>query len=152
MKTLANPRCEHEIKERLQKLRPETPRRWGKMSASQMVCHLADGFRMYMGLRQVSDESNPFMRTTVKWVALWTPIPWPHGFKTVPELDQALAGTAPVDFARDIDELLRLMDRMTARPKDFKWQTHPHFGNLSDREWMRLGYLHANHHLRQFGF
>jgi hypothetical protein len=69
----------------------------------------------------------------------------------VPELDQDRAGSAPGEFRQDVNELLRLMNRMAARPKDFKWQPHPHFGSLSDREWMRLGYLHVNHHLLQFG-
>lgn len=152
MKTLSDPKCQHEIKARLQSLRPDTPRRWGKMSAPQMVCHLADGFRMYMGLRQVADDSSPLMRSALKWVALWAPMQWPHGFRTAPELNQAAgAGTAASEFRQDVDELLRLMDRMAARPKDFDWQAHPHFGQLSEREWMRLGYLHANHHLRQFG-
>jgi hypothetical protein len=151
MKTLADPKCQQEIRTRVQALRPEMPRKWGKMSASQIVCHLADGFRMYMGLRPVADDSNPLMRTAVKWIAIWAPIPWPHGFRTVPELDQDCAGTAPSEFRQDVDELLRLMNRMTARPKDFDWQAHPHFGQLSEPEWMRLGYLHVNHHLRQFG-
>jgi hypothetical protein len=25
------------------------------------------------------------------------------------------------------------------------------FGPMSERDWMRWGYLHADHHLRQFG-
>ncbi len=29
--------------------------------------------------------------------------------------------------------------------------THPYFGNLTKWEWMRWAYLHADHHLRQFG-
>jgi len=151
MKTLADSKCRHEIETRLDRLRPDTPRRWGKMSAPQMVCHLAYGFRLYMGLRSAADQSSPFLRTVVKWIAIWVPIPWPHGFRTVPELDQNRWGTAPGDFRRDVDEVLRLMNHMAAQPRDFTWQAHPHFGRLSDVEWMRLGYLHVNHHLRQFG-
>jgi hypothetical protein len=67
MKTLADPKCRQGIETRLAGLRPDTPRRWGKMSAPQMVCHLADGFRMYMGLRPVAHDLNLFMRTAVKW-------------------------------------------------------------------------------------
>jgi uncharacterized protein DUF1569 len=121
------------------------------MTAEQVICHLADGFRMYMGLRPVADDSSSLMRTAGKWVALWAPLPWPHGFRTVPELDQERDGTAPSQFPRDVDDLLSLMNRMITRPRDFTWQAHPHFGSLSEVEWMRLGYLHVNHHLRQFG-
>jgi hypothetical protein len=39
-----------EIIARLQGIRPTSLRLWGKMSVHQMVCHLSDGFKMYMGL------------------------------------------------------------------------------------------------------
>jgi hypothetical protein len=28
---------------------------------------------------------------------------------------------------------------------------HPMFGAMTTLEWMRWGYLHTDHHLRQFG-
>jgi hypothetical protein len=28
---------------------------------------------------------------------------------------------------------------------------HPIFGRMTEAEWMRWGYLHTDHHLRQFG-
>jgi len=36
-------------------------------------------------------------------------------------------------------------------PRDYSWGEHPHLGAMSEREWMRLAYLYADHHLRQFG-
>jgi hypothetical protein len=39
----------------------------------------------------------------------------------------------------------------TRQPRDFQWQVHPQFGKMSEKEWMRLGYLHMDRHLRQFG-
>ena len=57
----------------------------------------------------------------------------------------------PIGFDSDLRELQDLMDRFTRQPKDFQWQPHPHFGCMIDREWMRLAYLHVDHHLRQFG-
>ena len=70
----------------------------------------------------------------------------------MPELDQqAGGGTSPVEFARDKRELRALLERFTKQPPDFSWGEHPHFGAMSEREWMRLAYLHADHHLRQFG-
>ena len=29
--------------------------------------------------------------------------------------------------------------------------SHPMFGPMTPEDWMRWGYLHADHHLRQFG-
>ncbi len=151
MKNLLSPRDKEEIIARLQAVRPTSPRLWGKMSAQQMVCHLTDGVRMYMGLKPVRLVPVPFPRTLVKWVALWVPIPWPKGFKTAPELDQQVAGTPPAEFDSDMRELRSLVDRFTQQPRDFHSQPHPHFGQMSDKEWSRLAYLHMDHHLRQFG-
>ena len=151
MKTLRLEGCHEELGARLRQLRPDTPRRWGKMSSPQMISHLADGFRSYLGLRPVTDVSTLFLRTVVKWAALWVPLGWPHGFRTAPELDQECSGSRPGEFDRDLEEVLQLMTRMTRRPRDFEWPSHPLFGQLSESAWMRLGYLHVDHHLRQFG-
>jgi hypothetical protein len=40
MKTLLNRRDKEEIIARVQAVRPTSPRRWERMSAHQMVCHL----------------------------------------------------------------------------------------------------------------
>lgn len=121
------------------------------MTAHQMVCHLADACRMFMGTTTVDRRANLAERSVLKWLALWAPVPWPHGFRTVPEIDQEANGTPPSVFEGDREELLTLMSRMIEKPRPFAWQTHPHFGDLSEREWMRLAYLHTDHHLRQFG-
>jgi hypothetical protein len=151
MKTLLNLKDKEEIIARLHLVRPTSPRLWGKMSAHQMVCHLSDGFRMYMGLKSVNPVSLPYPRRLVKWIALWVPIAWPKGFKTAPELDQQGAATPPAEFDNDMRELGTLVDRIARKPRDFEWQPHPQFGQMSDKEWMRLAYLHTDHHLRQFG-
>jgi hypothetical protein len=54
-------------------------------------------------------------------------------------------------FAANLRELQNLVDHFARQPRDFEWQPHPHFGRMSDAEWMRLAYLHMDHHLRQFG-
>ena len=150
MKTLQNPTDKQQIISRLGAVRPTSSRLWGKMSAHQMVCHLSDGFRMYMGLKPANPARLPYPRSVLKWIALWAPLPWPKGFKTVPEVDQQSGGTRPEEFDEDMRELRNLVNRFTQQPRDFQWQPHPHFGRMSDREWMRLAYLHMDHHLRQF--
>src|SRR5260370_20949438 len=102
METLLSPKDKEEIIARLEALRPTSPRRWGKMSAHQMVCHLTDGFRMYMGLKHVSPARLPYPSSLVRWVALSVPISWPKGFKTVPELHQQVRGSPPAEFEHDI--------------------------------------------------
>jgi len=44
-----------------------------------------------------------------------------------------------------------MIERVTYPQKDFQWRRHPLFDEMSERDWMRWGYLHADHHFRQFG-
>ena len=151
MKTLARERCKREIVRRLRTVRPDSARRWGRMSAHQMICHLSDSCRMATGQKPVSDASGRLQRTLVKWIALYLPLPWPPGILTRPEIDQQFAGTRPVDFAADVAELEVFLELITTREQGFDWPVHPIFGRMSQRAWLRWAYLHTDHHLRQFG-
>jgi hypothetical protein len=151
MKTLAGPKDKEEILQRLRSVRPESVRKWGRMSAHQMICHLADSFRGAMGDKPLSEVPGFMPRKFIKWVALDVPVAWPKGVQTRPEIDQERGGTPPAEFAADVRELERLFERFARSPRDFSWQPHPIFGAMSERDWMRWGYLHMDHHLRQFG-
>jgi len=151
MKTLAREHCKAEIIRRLRTVRPESARRWGRMSAHQMVCHLSDSFRMMIGQKAVSDAPGWLPRTMMKWIALYLPLPWPPGILTRPEIDQQCAGTTPLDFAADIAELETLLELITTPEKSFDRRSHPIFGTMSYAAWLRWAYLHTDHHLRQFG-
>ncbi len=151
MKTLANPEDEREILERLRAIRPASQRHWGKMNVAEMVCHLSDALRVSMGERAAKPVSNWFSRSIMKWVAFGLPIQWPHGVRTVPECHAGMGGTNPAEFESDLTELRALFERFARQPRSFELQAHPIFGTLTEKEWMRWGYLHMDHHLRQFG-
>jgi len=151
MKTLARHCDRAEILQRLRAVRPESARRWGRMSAHQMVCHLSDSFRVVTGQKPVSHSTGLLQRTIVKWSALYLPLPWPAGIPTRPEIDQELGGTKPVDFGQDVAQLEALLEYITTQTRPFEWQLHPIFGRMSESAWLRWGYLHVDHHLRQFG-
>ncbi len=121
------------------------------MSAQQMVCHLGDGCRMATGEKAVSAATGPFRGALVKWIVLYGPLRWPPGIPTSPELDQRCGGTIPGDFAADAARLEALLDGLVTRPHALDWPAHPVFGRMSRRDWLRWAYLHADHHLRQFG-
>ena len=154
--TLGSAADKQQIIARLQKIQPSSARQWGKMSAPQMICHLADSFRVTTGeklweLTRVQVTPIPMPAWFVKWVALDLPFPWPRGTPTRPEVDSESGGTRPSAFETDRQELLRLLERFTRQPRDFQWQPHPIFGPMSEAEWMRWGFLHMDHHFRQFG-
>lgn len=151
MKTLANPADKQNVTARLAKIQPDRRALWGRMSAHQMVCHLSDSFLAVMGEKYVSPATGLLQRSIVKWVALYAPIPWPKGVPTRPEMDQFAGGSAPKEFESDRQVLLALIDRFSNPARDFEWSPHPIFGGMPDPEWLRWGYLHTDHHLRQFG-
>jgi hypothetical protein len=151
VKTLARERDKEEILVRLRAIRPESRRRWGRMSAHQMLCHLADSFRMLLGGRAVRPTTGLPQRTLLKWTVLYAPLRWPAGIVTSPEIDQEREGTRPVGFEADVAQVEALLDEVTARTRDLHGRSHPVFGRMSDGAWLRWAYLHTDHHLRQFG-
>lgn len=151
MKSLSNSGDKTEVLERLTRLKSDSHALWGKMNAHEMICHLNDSFKCATGEKTAVFVGNIFSRTVIKWMALKAPRQWPQGFKTRPEMDQHIGGTKPVEFEADRKELERMVERFTSNNHDFKWHWHPVFGDMTIEEWYRWGYLHMDHHLRQFG-
>jgi hypothetical protein len=153
MKTLARDRDAAEVLRRLGTVRHDSVGLWGRMSAHQMVCHLSDGYRLVTGALTSPLVATPLPRPVMKWVALYIPVRWPTGIATTPELDQAAGcGTRPIDFPADVAELERLLATIAAeRSGRLTGIVHPIFGAMSEPAWLRWAYLHADHHLRQFG-
>jgi hypothetical protein len=151
MKSLARPRDRDELIQRLRRLRPDSVRRWGRMSAHQMVCHLNDSLLLATGQRAVSHAITLPSRTIIKWIALYLPLRWPPGILTRPEVDQEAGGTRPAAFRADVARQEALMEEVIAQRGKLHGSVHPIFGGMSERAWLRWAYLHTDHHLRQFG-
>jgi hypothetical protein len=149
MKTLFNIADRKDVLDRLNAVRPESERRWGNMSAHEMICHLSDSFRAALGEKPISKSTTLFKRTIYKWAALWLPFHWPHGIMTRPEMDQRLGGTPAAEFVSDLEKLRILFDRFCNSEGEFA--AHATLGQMSRTERMRHAYLHMDHHLRQVG-
>jgi hypothetical protein len=133
---------------RLNKLHDKRPRAWGKMSAHEMLCHLADAFAVALGERPATSQQTWMNRTVVKYAALHTSVAWPKSTKTMPEVDQMIGGTKPADFERDRERAIALLRRFVE--PGARYGPHPMFGTLTREEWLVWGYRHTDHHLRQF--
>jgi hypothetical protein len=151
MRTLARRGDKDELVRRLRLLRPDSARRWGRMSVHQMVCHVGDCFDMALGVKPVEPAKGLVPPVVVKWIALHVPLRWPSGIRTSPEVDPERDGTRPAEFAADLARALDLLDRVGGEGTGFGGRRHPVFGRMSDAEWRRWAYLHTDHHLRQFG-
>jgi hypothetical protein len=135
---------------RVERVRPDSPRRWGRMTPHQMICHLSDSLRATLGEWTQPAHRLPPMRTLVRFVAFNLPFRWPHGVRTARELDAERDGTQPVEFERDRAELVGLLRRV-ASADPARLPPHPLWGAMSRGMTGRYVWRHTDHHLRQFG-
>jgi hypothetical protein len=148
VKTIADPRVLDGLVRRLEGLTPATPRRWGTLSAHEMLCHLADASASV--LTRPAGDVAPARRVR-KLLALYTAIPWPHGLRTPPNVDQRIGGTPPAGFALDRERAIAGLRALGSAPANAFPTTHGLLGAMIPRDWRRWGYRHTDHHLRQFG-
>jgi hypothetical protein len=150
MRSILDESDRRQILRRLDAVSEEDAARWGRMSVSQMVCHLADQIRLLLGEMTARDRSRWFYRFLIKPLVLRGLLGIPRGgLRTFAEVDQASGGGTP---ATDLES-----DKATVRRKidDFlvARKLHPHamMGPLTRAEWGVMIHLHMDHHLRQFG-
>jgi Protein of unknown function (DUF1569) len=152
MKTIAAPGVAAALATRLAALRPDTPRRWGTLTAGEMLCHLADSGASVLGQRPRSGPpALAASRRFVKWASLYTALPWPKDVKTRASVDPRLGGTRPGDFEEDRRRVIAGLAELSAAPAAAFAAAHLYFGAMSRRDWQRWAYRHVDHHLRQFG-
>lgn len=144
MPTLLDPAARAELVQRLRRVTPDAARRWGRMTAPQMICHLADHMRVGLGEIPVRDVSNAFGRTVLKWLAVDLPLRWPHGLRTAREMQSS----PPTDWDSDVGAVEGLIERVAMGGAA---GVHPLYGPLTPHVWARLSWKHIDHHLRQFG-
>lgn len=146
MKSLWNEGDRRELQGRLWRLQPEAERRWGGMTAPQMLAHLSDAMRMALGELTCTPKHLPIRYSPLKQLIVYW-LPFPQGAPTAPEL----LGRTPASWDGEVADLIQLMDRLGGQPANRRFPDHPGFGPLSRRAWGVLGYRHTDHHLRQFG-
>ena len=137
MKSLKNVACRSETLRRIGSLSPDSRRQWGKMTASQMVCHLGDSYQMASGERPAKNRSSLTTRTWLRWRFLYLPVPWPRGLPTSPRNDAQGDGTQPTEFASDMDRLRRVFEVFVRTAVAGHCDRHPLFGALTPSEWLR---------------
>jgi hypothetical protein len=149
MKTLNNSEDRLSIRQRLAAVRPEDERQWGIMSAPEMLWHVRGAFRAAMCEIESSPIATPIAPLELKSIALWSSTQWKPNFWTIPALKRDAPTMLVGNFEQDLAETLAEMDRF-CKPNQARGD-HAFFGTMSFSDWMRWGYLHTDHHLRQFG-
>ncbi len=149
-RSLVYPADADAIVARLEQFTPEATRRWGTMTASEALCHLSDAFRPALGELDPPEFRVFGLRGAVpKWFALSAPLPWPHGIRGPAQVDPRKLGAKPGSFDSDRARTVAMTRRLIAEASDDR--AHPMFGPMTRGDWLRWGWLHLDHHLRQFG-
>ena len=148
MKSLASAEVLSETRARLLKVSADDRALWGRMTAMQMIRHLGCSYEVALGERPVRSMKGA-APGVVKFVALRTGLPWPKNLSTTPELVAALEECPEAGFSELVSVAVAKMEAVASGSR---WaESHPMFGGMTAKDWMRWGYLHADHHLRQFG-
>jgi len=147
MKNLFEASTVEEVISRIERLRADAPRQWGKMDVAQMMAHCTAALEMASGkfvakrtlLGRILGPRFRHLLTDEK--------PMPRNSPTAKELR-----VSSCDFDRE-RQRLRECVRQFQRGGESHCTKHPHpfFGPLTPNEWSTGMYKHLDHHLRQFG-
>ncbi len=151
MKTVADGHVLHTLVARLRTVSSQNERRWGTLSAHEMLCHLGDATAMVLGTRPRQEPPPVRTRRIVKLLGLWCPIPWPRGWSANPAHDPKRDGTRPSEFAADLARAIDGLQGIAKAAHGDLEPVHGFFGTMSVHDWQRWAYRHTHHHLRQFG-
>ena len=141
-----------EVFSRIQKLTNESKGKWGRLSAPQMIRHLAEACRLAFDEFPITDQSTFFTRTIAKWIFLSNIKPPGREkgkIKTLAEVDIVELKTTIAEMQIEKENYKTLVERMVNTPELSK--KHPLFGKMSRKDWGLLTYAHADYHLTQFG-
>jgi len=133
---------------RLDALGPDSRPRWGRMNASQMICHLTDAVESSFAASPHTPAAGPLTWPPLKQLIIYV-LPWPRGkLQSPPDL----LVTKPSTWTQDTARFRQAVERVAARgPSDRAWPASDVFGPLSRHDWGALLRTHINHHFRQFG-
>jgi Protein of unknown function (DUF1569) len=150
MKNILQEHTYLELENRIQKLTPQSKRRWGKMRVEQMLAHCEDQIRLALGEKQPHEQPNFFNRNVMKYFGLWLPRIPLRNLKAPVDMNQKYYGTISSNINTEQQNLIELLNTFRATKEDFILQPHPMYGKLNRNQWGRFMYVHIDHHLRQF--
>lgn len=152
MSTIAEPEVLAGLVTRLARLTPDRPRKWGTLTPAEMLCHLGDAGDSVLG-RRVPPGPLPSGKPNriVKWLAIYSPMPWPKGVETRPGVNPHKEGTRPGDFETDRARVVAGLRAISTAGDEELALAHFLFGPMTRKDWQRHAYRHVNHHLTQFG-
>lgn len=147
MKTFFDPAAQKELRERLNKLTPQTQAQWGKMNVAQMLAHCSKGLQVPVGDLKVKPI---FLRHIGRF------------FKSLAVNDKPFSKNSPTaaeflikddrNFDVEKGNFMTAFNKLAAGGEQgVTVSEHAFFGPMTAAEWGFLMYKHSDHHFRQFG-
>lgn len=148
MKNLFETATLDELKNRLERLTPESERGWGKMSTAQMLTHCAIWMETAEGQTSLPRSWIGYIFGPLAKRSVLSEAPIRRNMPS----DKNFIVNGERDFASERERLKASMERFAMGGPE-KCTKHPHsfFGPMTPYEWARLAYKHLDHHFRQFG-
>jgi hypothetical protein len=147
MRSLLDPTDRQRLFDRFHTLGPDTPGRWGRMSASNMLAHLCDQMRHTVGDVPTRLRLGPLRIPGIRQALMYW-LPWPHGLTRGP-FEAFL--TRPTTWAADLETFETLVRRFVEQEGRTDWPHHAFFGAMTRQSWGYFCHRHFDYHLRQFG-
>ena len=134
---------------RIESLRPDAPRGWGKMDVAQTMAHCALGLEAATGDAEL--PTNFMAKLIGPLFKGWMVGPKPFS-KNSPTHPKLVLNATPCDFDRERERLVAIVRRFhDLGPDAAARYRHAFAQKLTGDEWGRLQFKHLDHHLRQFG-
>ena len=148
MNSLFNPEISQQIIQRIENLRVDSPRQWGKMDAAQMLAHCAFGMETAVGINNPPRTFFGKLLGKLMQGELTNDKPMGKNLPTPPQYIMVESKEFEREKNRLISSIKRFSDggesKVTKNP-------HPFFGNITPIQWSTGSWKHLDHHLRQFG-
>lgn len=147
MNSIFNSADRGEIIKRIESLKPESIRQWGKMTVPQMLAHCSVSLHSALGdiTHKHSFMGKIFGRIALKRMMSDKPFD-----KSLPT-DKTYIISDERDLEREKVNIKALLERFAETgPDKLTKAPHPFFGVLTGEQWGLLQWKHLNHHLSQF--
>ncbi len=136
----------------MEKLKPDSPRKWGTLDPARMLIHIHNTFKLSLEEKECLDISNFLTRTKLFRLIFFELLPVPRGKIKVP----AVFTPEPedgFDFETEKRDLVSTMQRFVEileKNPDRK-SRNPVLGIIDFRYWSIVHGNHLVHHFKQFG-
>ena len=148
MKSIYEASTLRELTQRIDLLKPDTQRQWGKMDVGQMMAHCSAALEISLGDKPLKRSLMGILIGGFARKVITDEKPFKQNMPTVGEFIVRDAR----EFDKERQRLKVLLTRMSqGGMKGMENRKHPFFGPLTPMEWSNSQFKHLDHHLRQFG-